>query len=183
MGDPKFPRKKYETPSHPWEKVRIEREAELIQKYGLKNKREIWRAETFLRKIRQQARNLRAAGGQEQSEREERLLLKRLFRLGLLPENATLDDVLSLTIENVLSRRLQTVVYLKGLASTMKQARQFIVHKHISVNGRIVNVPSYMVKREEENAILYSMSSPLQDEDHPMRPKAEKIEIIKEEGR
>ena len=182
MGDPKFPRKKYETPSHPWEKVRIEREAELVQKYGLKNKREIWRAETFLRRIRQQARNLLAAGGQEQSEKEKKLLLNRLFRLGLLPENATLDDVLSLTTENILSRRLQTLVYLKGLASTMKQARQFIVHKHIAVNGRIVNVPSYMVRRDEEDAISYAPSSPLQDEDHPMRPKAEKVEIIKEEG-
>ncbi len=180
MGDPKFARKKYETPSHPWEKARIEREAELIQKYGLKNKREIWRAETFLRRIREQARNLRATEGQKQSEREKELLLKRLFRLGLLPQEATLDDVLSLTIENILSRRLQTIVYLKGLASTMKQARQFIVHKHIAINGRIVNIPSYMVKREEEDFITYSPYSPLQDELHPMRPKAEKVEIIKE---
>lgn len=181
MGDPRFSRKKYETPSHPWEKVRIEREAELIQKYGLKNKREIWRAETFLRKIRGQARKLRATEGQEQSEKEKKLLLKRLFRLGLLPENATLDDVLSITIEDVLSRRLQTIVYFKGFASTLKQARQFIVHKHIAIDGKIVNVPSYLVRKDDEEKITYSPSSPLQDEEHPMRPKAEKIEIIKKE--
>ncbi|MCD6171372.1 MAG: 30S ribosomal protein S4 [Thermoplasmata archaeon] len=182
MGDPKFARKKFETPSHPWEKARIDREGELIQKYGLKSKREIWKAETFLRKIREQARNLRAREGQEQSEKEKSLLIKRLMRLGLLTENAALDDVLSISIEDILSRRLQTVVYFKGLASTLKQARQFIVHQHIAIGNRIVDVPSYMVKKEEEDMITYSMASPLQDEEHPMRPKAEEVEIIKKEG-
>ncbi len=175
MGDPKYSRKKYETPSHPWEKARIEREDELVQKYGLKNKREVWRAETFLRHIRGQARSLLALAGMEQAEKEKERLIKRLARLGMLPENAILDDILALTVEDVLARRLQTVVYLRGLASTPKQARQFIVHRHIAINGRIVDVPSYLVRKDEENYITYSYSSPLQDEAHPMRPKAEEV--------
>lgn len=181
MGDPRFPRKKYETPSHPWEAERIKRERELIYKYGLKNKREVWRAETFLRRIREQARRLLAMPGEEQAEKEKENLLKRLFRLGILPANATLDDVLALNVEDVLGRRLQTLVYIHGLARTPKQARQLIVHGHIAIDGRKVRVPSYLVRKEEEEKITYSYSSPLNDEMHPMRPKIEERVVIKEE--
>ena len=181
MGDPKFPRKKYETPSHPWEAERIRREKEILHKYGLRNKREIWRAETFLRRIREQARRLLAMAGEEQVEKEKERLLKRLARLGILPENASLDDVLALTVEDILARRLQTLVYLHGLAKTPKQARQFIVHGHIAVDGRKVRVPSYLVRKEEEDKITYSYSSPLNDEMHPMRPKAEEKILVKKE--
>ena len=180
MGDPKFPRKKYETPSHPWEAERIKRESDLVEKYGLKNKREVWKAETFLRRIREQARKLFAMGGEE-AEKEKEKLLKRLFKLGILPENATLDDVLALTVEDILVRRLQTLVYLHGLAKTPKQARQFIVHGHIAINGRKVRVPSYLVKKEEEDKITYSPHSPLNDELHPMRPKVEDKLLIRKE--
>mgnify|MGYP000424446651 CR=1 FL=1 len=181
MGDPKFPRKKYETPSHPWEAERIGREKEILHKYGLKNKREIWKAETFLRRIREQARRLLAMAGEEQAEKEKEKLLKRLAKLGILPENASLDDVLALTIEDILARRLQTLVYLHGLAKTPKQARQFIVHGHIAVDGRKVRVPSYLVEKEEEDKISYSYSSPLNDELHPMRPKVEERILVKKE--
>ncbi len=181
MGDPKFPRKKYETPSHPWEAERIRREKEILHKYGLRNKREIWRAETFLRRIREQARRLLAMAGEEQVEKEKERLLKRLARLGILPENASLDDVLALTVEDILARRLQTLVYLHGLAKTPKQARQFIVHGHIAVDGRKVRTPSYLVRKEEEDKITYSYSSPLNDEMHPMRPKAEEKILVKKE--
>jgi len=110
MGDPKFPRKKYETPSHPWEGERIERERELVRKYGLKNKREIWKAETFLRKIRGHARELFVGTGRKQTEKEKEELLKRMITLGLLPPDSQLDDILALAIEDILSRRLQTQV-------------------------------------------------------------------------
>ena len=181
MGDPRFPRKKYETPSHPWEAERIKRERELIYKYGLKNKREVWRAETFLRRIREQARRLLARPGEEQAEREKENLLKRLARLGILPPNSTLDDVLALGVENILGRRLQTLVYIHGLARTPKQARQLIVHGHIAIYGKKVRVPSYLVRKDEEERISYSYSSPLNDEMHPMRPKAEERVVVKEE--
>ncbi|OYT61459.1 30S ribosomal protein S4 [Thermoplasmatales archaeon ex4484_30] len=179
MGDPKFSRKKYETPSHPWEAERIERERELLLKYGLKNKREIWKAETFLRRIRGQARRLFAREGEKQAEKEKEDLLKRLAKLGILPPEAKIDDVLALTLEDILGRRLQTMVYLRGLANTAKQARQLIIHGHIAINGKRIRVPSYMVRKSEEDMITYAPSSPLVDEMHPMRPQA-KAEIKKE---
>ena len=175
MGDPKFARKKYETPSHPWDKDRIEAENALIKKYGLKNKREIWRAQTMLRKFRAQARSLlgKVTSSDPQVKRETEQLLSRLHRLGILPENATLDDVLALDVESILKRRLQTIVYLKGLASTPFQARQFIVHGHICIDNRRVTAPGYMVLKKEENMIEYHPSSPLTDSTHPARPSIE----------
>lgn len=181
MGDPRFPRKKYETPSHPWEGERIKREREILYKYGLKNKKEIWKAETFLRRIRGEARRLLARTGEE-SEEEKEKFLKRLARLGILPENSTLDDVLALNIENILARRLQTLVYLHGLAKTPKHARQLIVHGHIAIDERKVRVPSYIVRKMEEDKIKYSYSSPLNDEMHPMRPKIEEKDLLERRG-
>ncbi|WP_048149396.1 30S ribosomal protein S4 [Palaeococcus ferrophilus] len=168
MGDPKKPRKRYETPSHPWIKERIEREKVLMKKYALKNKKELWRHETQLREFRRRARRLLAARG-KQAEVERVQLLQRLNRLGLLPAEAKLDDVLSLVIEDVLERRLQTIVFKKGLARTPRQARQLIVHGHIEVNGQIIRSPGYLVLREEEDTITYSKTSPFMRENHPER--------------
>ena len=151
-------KKKYESPKHPWDRARIEREAEIRRKYGLRTKREIWRAETILRRFRREARRLQAMTG-DVAEREKTQLIQKLVSLNLLDENASLDDVLSLTLEDILERRLQTVVYRKGLASTPKQARQFIVHGHIVVKGRKVTVPSYMVKADEEGMIGHRKGS------------------------
>ncbi len=173
MGDPKFSRKKYETPSHPWQKERIDREATLKKKYGLKNRREIWKSETILRGLRSQSRLLMARRGEDQAEKEKKLLLNRVTKLGLLPLESTLDDILALNTEGILSRRLQTLVYLHGLASTTRQARQLVIHGHISVNGRKVRVPSYIVKKGEEESIKYSVLSPLNEEGHPVRPKGD----------
>lgn len=175
MGKPKFSRKKYETPSHPWQEDRIKAENELIRKYGLKNKREIWKAETRLRKYRGQARELlaRLGGGDAQSKKESDQLLMYLNRLNILPSNSTLDDVLTLETESILSRRLQTLIYLKGLASTPDQARQLISHGHIAIDNRRVTVPSYMVTKNEEGEISYTSDSPLNDLMHPARPRAD----------
>lgn len=175
MGKPKFSRKKFETPSHPWEQDRIKEENELIKKYGLKNKKEVWKAETRLRKYRQQARGLLASITTEdpQSKKESEQLLSHLNRMSVLPANANLDDVLILDTENILSRRLQTIVYLKGLASTPKQSRQLINHGHIKVKDRKVTIPGYMVTRDEESEISYTGDSPLNDNMHPARPRGE----------
>jgi small subunit ribosomal protein S4 len=181
MGDPKFPRKKYERPSHPWQKERIEKDATLIKKYGLTNRKEIWKSETILRNISSQARTLLAKAGDVQAEKEKKQLLQRMTNLSLLPLNANLDDILALNVENILSRRLQTLVYLHGLASTPKQARQLIIHGHISIKEKTVRVPSYMVPKTEEDAISYSILSPLNEEDHPVRPKTE-VEIPEEKN-
>ncbi len=175
MGDPKFSRKKYYTPSHPWEKDRIEREKDLVKKYGLKNKREIWKAQSVLRNFRKQARDLmaRIRVHDEQALKEVDQLKKKLFRLGLLPAEGDLDDILALSIEDILNRRLQTVVYMKGMARTPRQARQFIVHGHIAIGDRVVNTPGRLITKKEEEEIKYSEFSPLSDELHPARPKEE----------
>jgi small subunit ribosomal protein S4 len=175
MGKPKFSRKKYVTPSHPWQEDRIKAENELIKKYGLKNKREIWKAQTRLRNYRGQARELQAKilTGDIQSKKESDQLLVHLNRLNILPPKSTLDDVLALETETVLSRRLQTLTYLKGFASTPNQARQLISHGHISIGKRRVTVPGYIVTKEEEGEIGYIHDSPLNDMMHPARPRSE----------
>ena len=175
MGDPKFARKHYSTPPHPWDGVRISEEKQIIRKYGLKNKRELWKTQTRLRDIRQQARKLQARhrSEDEQAIKEVELLLERLKRLGLLHGKADLNDILGLEVEAVLTRRLQTHIYLNGLASTVKQARQLIVHGHIAVDGRKVTVPSYLVKDAETGLIEYYGSSPFISDLHPERPAAD----------
>jgi small subunit ribosomal protein S4 len=175
MGKPKFSRKKYETPSHPWQEDRINEENELIKKYGLKNKREIWKAETRLRRYRGQARELLAkiGTGDEQSKKESDQLLMHLSRMNILPPKSTLDDVLAMNTESILSRRLQTLTYLKGLASTPDQARQLISHGHIAIDNKKVTVPGYMVTKDEEGELAYTADSSLNDVMHPARPRAE----------
>ncbi len=181
MGDPKFSRRKYSTPSHPWEAERIKEELGLVKKYGLKNKREIWKQKSRLANYRHQARRLQALlrFDDPQAKKETEALLGSLYRQGIISQNANLNDVLSLNVENLLSRRLQTVVYMKGLAHSTKQARQLIVHGHISLNGRRITVPGYIVRRGEEEFIEYSPTSPLSDTMHPARPD---VQVLEEGG-
>ncbi|NIP35129.1 MAG: 30S ribosomal protein S4, partial [Thermoplasmata archaeon] len=188
MGDPKFARKHYTTPPHPWDGARISEENQIIHKYGLKNKRELWKTQTQLREIRQQARELQARqrSEDEQAKKEVELLLERLRRQGLLHGKANLNDVLALEVEALLSRRLQTQTYLKGLARTVKQARQLIVHGHITVDGRKVTVPSYLVKETETGLIDFYNGSPFVSDLHPERPAADfkpDMTTVKEERR
>ncbi len=151
MGDPSKTKKKYSRPRKPWDKTRLEKERELKKTYGLKNKRELWRVESLVRKKRQSARKLLALPLEKRSKAEQELLAS-LFRIGVLGKDASLDEVLGLELRSLLERRLQTLVVRKGLASTMNQARQFIVHGHISVNGKKVSSPSYIVTREDQIA-------------------------------
>ena len=176
MGDPKFSRRSYDTPSHPWQGERIKAEVVLVNQYGLKNKTEVWKAQTILRNFRGQSRELQARlrGGEAQAKIESEALIAKCGRMGLLPmEGATLNDILTLNEESILSRRLQTIVYEKGMASTVGQARQMIVHGHIFMNGHRVTVPGYIVTRKEEASIMYDPASPFNDEMHPMRISAE----------
>ncbi|WP_338599580.1 30S ribosomal protein S4 [Sulfolobus tengchongensis] len=160
MGDPRKSRKKWESPGHPWIKDRLSYEQELLGKYGLRNKREIWIAQSIIRKFRHQARSLLALPPAERAVREKQLVGK-LLKIGLLKkETATVDDILSLTEQDLLERRLQTIVFKKGLANTIYQARQLIVHGHIAVNGKRVTSPGYIVSVDEENLIDYYVTSP-----------------------
>ncbi len=183
MGDPKFPRRRYDTPSHPWHAERIAAEKTLVRKYGLKNKKEIWKSQTRLREFRGVARELlsKQHTPTSQVEKESQQLLRRMNRIGLLGDGATLDDILGLDVENILTRRLQTVVYLKGLASTPKQARQFIIHGHVSVGERRVTVPSYIVTKNEEEQIDINPESAVSDPTHPVRARPEAVPTPHEE--
>ena len=176
MGDPKFSRRSYDTPSHPWQGERIKAEVVLVNQFGLKNKTEVWKAQSVLRNFRKQARELQALlrTGDAQAKRESDLLLAKCVRMGVLPlEGATLNDILVLKEEDILGRRLQTLVFEKGMASTVKQARQMITHGHVFMNGHKVTVPGYIVLRDEEPSIEYAPASPFTDEMHPMRISAE----------
>lgn len=171
MGDPKKARRRYQRPSHPWQGERIKREDEYVRKYGLKNKKEFWKAESKLREQRAQARSHipRLLRDDPQAEREAEHLLNKLNNLGLLQDDAGLDDVLALDVDSLLSRRLQTVAYMKGLAATPNQARQFIVHGHIAIGDRRVTVPGRLVTRKEEQAVDYAPTSPMTNPAHPLR--------------
>lgn len=175
MGSPKFPKKKYNTPLHPWKENRIESERELIKKYGLKNHKEVWKAKTYLERYRHQARGLLAKiGGKNlQVKKESEQLLLHLTRMGILPAGSSLDDVLALETESILSRRLQTLVFLKGFSSTTNQSRQLINHGHIAIEDRKITIPSYIVSKDEENDINYTDRSPLTELSHPARPKTD----------
>ena len=168
MGDPKKHRKKYSAPSHPWQKARIDEEKQLIKEYGFKNKKEIWKMDRFLKDATSQAKKLVTLSG-PQAEKEKELLLQRLRRYGLLSPEAGLANILSITLRDVLERRLQTQVYKQNLASSVKQARQFITHEHISIGGKVVTSPSYLVSLSEESQITFRPSSALNDVEHPER--------------
>ncbi|MEM2896623.1 MAG: 30S ribosomal protein S4 [Candidatus Bathyarchaeia archaeon] len=168
MGDPKKQRKKYDTSLHPWRRDQLDTELKLVGDYGLRNKRDLWKYKTMLSKIRGIARSLLAESSEEREKLEKQYLMK-LSKLGLIPENPTLDDVLDMDIKNLLERRLQTVVYRMGLARSIHEARQLITHGHIAVGNRIVKAPSYLARRAEEKAVGYAPDSPLSKPTHPIR--------------
>ena len=160
--------KKYSKPGKPFDKARIEEEDGLKEKYGLKNKWEIWKAEAAIARIRNLAKQLITKPEHEKKDFVERLK-KKGFKIDSIP------DALALNKEDWLKRRFQTVVFLKKLANTPKQSRQFIIHKHVSIGNQIVNIPSYQVSLEEEPKIKLNLVLKIPE------IKKSKIEKIKEE--
>ncbi len=138
--------KRYSKPKRPFEKTRIDEEARIIKEFGLKNKREIWKAEAKINSIREKAKKLISA-----EPREQEALFNRLKKIGINVNS--IADVLSLNKEDYLRRRLQTILVIKRLATTMKIARQLITHKKVLIDGKAVNSPSYIVPTELENKI------------------------------
>ncbi|MEM3437719.1 MAG: 30S ribosomal protein S4 [Nitrososphaerales archaeon] len=163
MGDPKKPRKKYSTPKHPWRSDQLSQELYIIGTYGLRNKRELWKAHTELSRIRKQARMLLAAPQEIRAKKEKELLLS-LSNRGIVDLKSSLDDVLGLTVENLLERRLQTIVWRKGIAVSPYQARQLITHGHIKVGDRIITRPGYIVKRDEYDKVRLSENSAIKSQ-------------------
>jgi len=154
MGDPRRLAKKHETPRKILDAERVSIESALKREYGLKSTRELWVALKELKKIRREARRLLSLG--EKGREESMKILAKLKRLGITAkEDAQLEDLLTLTVRDFLERRLQTRVMRSSLARTMPQARQLVTHGFISISGRRVSVPSYMVSVSEESAVSY----------------------------
>lgn len=154
--------KTYVTPRRPFEKERLDQELKLIGKYGLRNKREVWRVKYTLAKIRKAARELLTLDEKEPKRLfEGNALLRRLVRIGVLDEDQMkLDYVLGLRVEDFLERRLQTQVLKKGLAKSIHHARVLIRQRHIRVRKQVVNIPSFVVRLDSEKHINFSLSSP-----------------------
>jgi small subunit ribosomal protein S4 len=181
MGDPSKSRKKYSGPSHPWQKQRIDDDNAMMLEFGLVNKKEIWRLSSLLRRYKKIAKKPVGATGQAQKEKDD--LLKTLTSYGLLKE-ANLDEVLSLSPKHLFERRLQTVVFRKNMAHTLKQARQFITHGHITIGSRKVTVPGYLVTIGEEGTIGFLVNSSLASPDHPERQMpAKEVTVRAEDGK
>jgi small subunit ribosomal protein S4 len=153
LGDPRKPKKTYHRPRRIWTIDQLNAELYILGTYGLRNKRELWKAQSEVARIRNQARALLAIPTEFRRERELRLL-SFLNRLGLVEESATLDDVLNLKIEDILERRLQTIVMRKIMSKSAIQARQIVSHCHVSVGSRTVNLPGYIVRKDEEPNII-----------------------------
>jgi len=159
---------RYSRPRKPFDKVRIDEENVLKEKYGLKNKKEIWKADASIRRVRNLAKQLITKSSEEKQAFVEKLQLKG-FSVN------SIADALALNKEDWLKRRLQTVIFSKGLTTTAKQARQFLVHKHVCIGNQTVNIPSYQVTLEEEPLVKLNIVLKI-----PANKKA-KMEKIKEE--
>lgn len=177
MGDPKKARKRFNRPRSPWRSDQLAQELYMVGSYGLRNKRELWKAQTNLSIVRKQARTLLAAT-REVRLREEKKLLDSLTRKGLVAEGASLDDILNLTVEDVLGRRLQTLVFRKGMALSPLHSRQLVVHGHVTIGGRTMTIPGYNVRRSEEGSItLVGIKEP-QPPTEPEGPVPQKAEEV-----
>jgi len=152
MGDPKTSRRVWQKPKRPLNYDLIMDELKTLGTFGLKTKRELWKTQTELSRVRLQARSLLALR-QDERERKEPILMQSLSKIGLVNEDSTLDDVLNLQVTDLLSRRLQTIAQKKLYFKTPYQARQAIVHGHIMIGDSVVTIPSYIVKTEEEAKI------------------------------
>ena len=180
MGEPKFSRPRTQTPTHPWKQARIDEEHDLKERYGLKKvggMREIWREKSALRRHRNQAMKLigRVDSTEGHYAKEKDQLLNSLTKKGLLQTGADVGDVLEINVEHMLSRRLQSVVYYKGLAPSMRAARNLFVHGHICIGDQRMTVPGYHVLKEEEDSLKYSENSPFVDPEHPFRKELETL--------
>ncbi len=150
MGHPKKQRKKYERPFKPFDKDRIGKEKKLMSEYGLRRKHEIWRASSILRNFRTRARDLQAS----KNEKKQAELLERLNGLGI--KCSKIEDVLGIGVEEILGRRLQTLIFKRKIVNTPKQSRQLIVHGHVTVSSRKILWPGYLVPAGLENSIEVS---------------------------
>ena len=159
----------YSRPKRPFDKARIEEEGKIIEEFGLKNKKEMWKAEARIKEIREKAKKLISAEPSEQKK-----LFERLGKIGFKVNS--IGNILSLDKTDYLKRRLQTILVNKKLARAPKSARQLIVHKKVIVGGKAVDSPSYIVPVEFENEIVLKVKRAKPKENVKVREETENEE-------
>ena len=185
MGDTKNFRRVWKKPKRPLNFDLKMDELKILGTFGLKTKRELWKARTELSRVRNQARSLLALR-QEIREEKEPILMNSLSRVGYVESDATLDDVLNLEINDLLARRLQTIVQKKFYFKTPYQARQAVSHGHVLIGDKVVNIPSYLVNVDEEEKVKLTSESIFNEilsepESDLGSPETENLEIPAEE--
>jgi len=180
MGDPKLPRRVWRKPKRPLNYELKMEELKTLGTFGLRTKRELWKANTELSRVRHQARLLLALRQEVRVEKEP-ILMKSLARIGLVSSEATLDDVLNLNVNDLLSRRLQTIVSKKMGFKTPYQARQAVIHGHIMIGERKIDIPSYTVTVGEEDSIHFSPESKIPEMLENTKSEPETVETSVEE--
>ncbi len=180
MGDPKYPRRVWKKPKRPLNYELKMEELKTLGTFGLRTKRELWKAHTELSRVRHQARSLLALR-QEVREEKEPILMKSLARIGLVSSDATLDDVLNLNVNDLLSRRLQTIVSKNLGFKTPYQARQAVIHGHIMIGDRKIDIPSYTVTVGEEGSIHFAPESKIPEMLEKTKSEPETVDIPAEE--
>jgi len=180
MGDPKLPRRVWKKPKRPLNYELKMEELKTLGTFGLRTKRELWKANTELSRVRHQARLLLALGQEVRAEKEP-ILMKSLARIGLVSSEATLDDVLNLNVDDLLSRRLQTIVSKKLGFKTPYQARQAVIHGHIMIGERKIDIPSYTVTVGEEDSIHFAPESKIPEMLEKTKSEPEVVETPAEE--
>ncbi len=173
MGLPIKHRKQYVSHKKRWDKTTIVDEAKLVEDYALKNKKEIRKVEFLLSKFKRIAKSFNTTE-EAMNSTEAKNFINSLKAKGFLSTEAeSLDDILNITVREILERRLSNLVYKAKLARSAKQARQFVVHRHVSVGGKILDSPSALISLADEATIEFRGSSTLADEEHPERKLAE----------
>ncbi len=178
MGAPKRNRTKFKKPKERWNLERIKTDRNLVKEYGLKNMKELWKVQSEVSRIRRNVRELLSMG--TGAEEVKGRIIGRLARLGVANRETTLDNLLDLKENDLLNRRLQTIVYRKGMARSIRQARQITVHGFIAIDGRKVTRPGYLVGAEIENRISYYRPIDIEQK-RPVPPQGEP-EIENETG-
>jgi len=150
------------TPRRPFEKERLDQELRLVGEFGLRNKREVWRVQYIVARIRHAARELLTLDEKDPKRLfEGAALLRRLHHVGALDESKNkLDFVLALKVQDFLERRLQTQVFKLGLARSIHHARVLIRQRHIRVGKQLVDIPSFIVRVESQKHIEFALTSP-----------------------
>ncbi|QLH04174.1 30S ribosomal protein S4 [Nitrosopumilus oxyclinae] len=180
MGDPKYSRKVWKKPKRPLNYELKMEELKTLGTFGLRTKRELWKAHTELARVRKQARSLLSLRQEVRAEKEP-ILMNSLIRIGLVSSDSSLDDVLNLNATDLLSRRLQTIVSNKLGFKTPYQARQAVIHGHIMIGERKVDIPSYTVTVEEEDSVHFTPESKIPEMLEKTKKEEPKVVATEEE--